>query len=155
MQKGKEDNYIYILLLSHGCLAKELYNTAKLILGDVSDIGYLEYPAGQDLVEYKEKLTSILRKKREVLLLADLFGGSPFVLATQVFAEMGFSKHVEIFTGVNLPMLLEVATQAKNHSLSEIREMVIDAGKNGIVDFRKKTQEINGGKDNVNKNDKN
>ena len=63
MQKGKEDNYIYILLLSHGCLAKELYNTAKLILGDVSDIGYLEYPAGQDLVEYKEKLTSILRKK--------------------------------------------------------------------------------------------
>ena len=131
--------------MSHGSLAKEFYNTAKMIIGDVSNIEYLEYPAGQDLVEYKKKLTDILKRNEETLVLVDLFGGSPFVLATQVFAEMKFSENVEIYTGLNLPMLLEVATIADKCSLQEAKELLVDAGVGGIIDFRRKTNEMHGG----------
>ncbi|WP_075878275.1 PTS sugar transporter subunit IIA [Merdibacter massiliensis] len=135
---------IRIILISHGKLAKELYETAKMILGDVSNLCYLEFPNGQDLDLYKNQIEQIVRNENEILILADLFSGSPFMQASKVFMEHHFSDNIELFAGVNLPMLLEIAVLAKTMPLKELRKIVVDIGKAGIVDFRNKTKEIRG-----------
>lgn len=121
-----------------------MYETAKLILGELPNVSYLEYPAGQDLVLYKQSISKIIDEEDEVLILADLFGGSPFMLASQVFAEQNFDTKVEIFTGMNLPMLLEISTLSRTESLQEVKERVVEIGCQGIVDFRCKFKEMKG-----------
>lgn len=143
-RKKKGDVSIRIVLISHGNLAKELYMTAKMILGDVANLTYLDYPAGQDLDLYKENLGKIVHDEKEVLILADLFSGSPFMQASKVFAENNFSETIELFAGVNLPMILEISILAKTMALKDLRKKVVEIGKTGIIDFRDEAKKMRG-----------
>jgi len=130
---------VNVLLVSHGFLAKEMYATAKMIFGEVQNMSYLELPAGCDLGEYKN---SIIQKVEEssdgLLILADLFGGSPFMLSTQVFGEEQYNKKMELITGMNLSMVLEVASQIPYASLQELKQIALNAGAQGVSDLRER-----------------
>ena len=63
-----------------------------------------------------------------VLLLTDMFGGTPTNIAS-MFLEEG---RVEVVTGVNLPMVIKLAGQSGRESLSEIARRVCELGRQGI-----------------------
>lgn len=127
-----------VLLLSHGNLSKEMYETAKLIFGELPDFDYITLPYGMDLNEYKESIRSKLNKDNETLVLIDLFGGSPFMLSSQIFGEENYNHRMEIVTGMNLSMVLEVASRVKDSSLEELKKTALQAGIEGINDLRER-----------------
>ena len=63
-----------------------------------------------------------------VLLLTDMFGGTPTNIAS-MFLEEGT---VEVVTGINLPMVIKLATQTEQQSLHEVARRVCDLGRQGI-----------------------
>ena len=63
-----------------------------------------------------------------MLLLTDMFGGTPTNIAS-MFLEEG---SVEVITGVNLPMVIKLATATAEDSLAEIARKICDQGRQGI-----------------------
>ncbi len=128
-----------ILLLSHGELAKEIWATSKLVLGEVSGVEYLTLPSGMDLTKYEQ---DIRRKVEEaeggLLILTDIFGGTPFITASRVFASMEDKDQVEVVTGMNLAMVLQVFNFVGSMPVKELKNIAVTAGLEGIVDLKER-----------------
>lgn len=60
-----------------------------------------------------------------VVLLTDMFGGTPSNLAISVMN----GSNVEVLAGVNLPMLIKLATVREGHTLEEAVLQAQDAGR--------------------------
>ena len=130
-----------ILLLSHSDLCKAFYETAEKIMGKMDDsISYILLPYGSDLNQYQSSIEHqvIDAGKEGILILTDLFGGSPFMIASRVYEQYIQNVPIEIVTGLNLPMVLEIASIAGKKSASELKEIAINVGTDGIVDFSRK-----------------
>ncbi len=127
-----------VLLLSHGDLSREMYETAKLIFGELPDFSYITLPYGTDLNEYKESIRDRLDGNGETLVLVDLCGGSPFMLSSQIFGEEAYNGRMEIVTGMNLSMVLEVASRVRDSGLDELKKIALQAGIDGISDLRER-----------------
>lgn len=137
---------VALLLVTHGDLAKALLNSAALIMGEAPLIESYGLYHGDDVDELKEKVkAAIVRLNVQsqsdgVLVLTDLFGGSPSNITARSLHELGNSVKVECVTGVNLPMLLEVATSASYRSLEELKDVCLSIGNQSIISIRDKIQ---------------
>lgn len=137
---------VALLLVTHGDLAKALLNSAALIMGEAPLIESHGLYHGDDVDELKEKVKeTILRLDTQsegdgVLVLTDLFGGSPSNATARSFYELGADAKVECVTGVNLPMLLEAATSAAYMSLEEIKDACLTSGTQSILSLRDRIQ---------------
>ena len=103
---------IGVVVVTHGQLATELVNAAEMIVGDLPQftavsIGWHDdvSDAGEDIAQAIERV----RGESGVLLLTDMFGGTPSNLG-MTFLE---KDRVEVITGVNLPMLIKLARPAQ------------------------------------------
>lgn len=124
-----------ILVVSHGGLANGLVDSAFRILGEkvdgvhpvCIDWGLESQEAGQLIAAGIKEM----KKKRErILILTDLFGGTPTNLA-MTFYEPG---EIEILTGVNLPMLIKaIMTVKKETGLADLVGMLREKGQKAIV----------------------
>jgi mannose PTS system EIIA component len=128
---------IKVLLVSHGYLAKEMLATVKMIFGDVNNIAYLELPYGCDLSDYKSQIAKYINESEDgLLILADLFGGTPFMISSQLFCNEEYNKKIELVTGMNLGMVLEVVSKIDTMNIQELKELAISSGMQGICDLR-------------------
>lgn len=120
-----------VLIITHGQLAKELLEAAEFIVGAVQVAECLSIDVTKDSKELgnmiREKIDS-LDQGQGVLILTDMFGGTPSNLALSFLQE----DTVEIVTGVNLPMVIAIAQNREGHSLAEIADMAKTAGKRSI-----------------------
>ena len=133
-----------LLLLSHAEVSKALYDALQLIAGYKSDdITYITLPYGQDIEAYTKMVEEEILKAKEkgILILTDLFGGSPFMISSKLFGKYREEIPMEIICGMNLPMVIETAYALVNGSeLEELKQTAIKAGSQGIVDFSAKLQ---------------
>ena len=127
-----------VLLLSHGNLAKEMFETAKMIFGELKDFSYIVLPYGMDLTEYKEEIKNRIEESEQILSLVDLFGGSPFMISSQFLNNEKYHMKMEIVTGMNLSMVLEVACKAEDSELKELKEIAVNAGISGVCDLKER-----------------
>ncbi len=127
-----------VLLLSHGNLAREMYETASMIFGDLHDVSYLTLPYGTDLTVYKESVEKVIKGSDHTLVLVDLFGGSPFMISSQFIGMDEYKNKMEIVTGMNLSMVLEVACRMNDSDLQELKETAINAGIHGVCDLKER-----------------
>ena len=120
-----------VLIITHGQLARELLEAAEFIVGAVEAAEWLSIDVTKDSKELanmiREKIDS-LDRGQGVLILTDMFGGTPSNLALSFLQE----DTVEIVTGVNLPMVIAIAQNREGHSLAEIADMAKTAGKRSI-----------------------
>ena len=109
----------HIILLTHGEFGKHLINSAELIIGDIPNIHSFSLTQGMSLKELINNLEETVRPIQErVILLTDLFGGTP----NNAALYMNEKYDVSIISGVNLPVLLELAT-ARNDSNKKTKEL--------------------------------
>lgn len=127
---------IALLIGTHGNLAKELLRSCEMIYGPGDNVTAVTFEPGESVEDlthkYKQALQS-LDTKDGVLFLTDLFGGSPYNVAS------GFAIHDEnigIVAGVNLPMVLEIVS-SQSSSIPDAVEMAQVAGKTGIQAFER------------------
>lgn len=131
-----------LLLLSHSQLSESIYETVKLIMGKPSDaVSYITLPYGQDLQAYQAEIEAHVEKSKDegILILTDLFGGSPFMISVKTFDKYHDTVPIEIITGMNLPMVVELVNAISlGKSLDELKKIALDAGMNGIIDFKER-----------------
>lgn len=125
-----------IIITTHGCLACELVNTIKVFTHS-EDLVPLCIATGDNLTAFKENMYNeiISNSYDEVLILADLLGGTPFNTAAQILHECKGTKKIDIITGVNLPMLLEILIGDKDLEMADLVQSAINAGRSGIKSF--------------------
>jgi len=127
---------IAIILGTHGKFSKELLKSSEMIFGKQENIEYAMLEPGEsadDLVKKYENAIEKLDIKEGLLFMVDLFGGSPFNAASRIAIT---SDNIDIVTGVNLPMLLEVFTSRDFKSLDEVIRTAIDSGCESIKSFK-------------------
>nr|WP_252892732.1 PTS sugar transporter subunit IIA [Lentilactobacillus otakiensis] len=99
---------ISILVVSHGDFAKSLIQTAEMIAGKQNQVGWVSLAANDGVASLSTKVKATLGKfpkDAQTLILADLWGGSPFNASAQIVAEN--PESMALIAGVNLPILLE------------------------------------------------
>jgi mannose PTS system EIIA component len=127
-----------VVVVTHGQLAAELVNSAEMIVGDLphfaavsigwhDDVEHAKEEIGRAIARVQSSAGTTDNEPADVLVLTDLFGGTPANLAVTFV-----NPHVEVITGVNLPMLIKLArTQKESDLLTLAREMRED-GRNAI-----------------------
>ncbi|AMC94409.1 hypothetical protein AOC36_10625 [Erysipelothrix larvae] len=119
-----------LLIISHGYLAEHFLNAAKMIVGDISNAESICMTHDMGLDQTLEKISDYfnIHKNEEILVLADLFGGTPFNAAVVAKKDR---QDIEIITGVNLGMIIEYVT-SQNLGLQEISDHLKEVGRNGV-----------------------
>lgn len=119
------------VIVSHGQVANELLAAAETVVGDLQHIAAVSIGWHDDVETAKNEVARAIKKVSQgngVLLLTDMFGGTPTNISA-MFLEDG---DVEIITGVNLPMVIKVASQNKEMTLKEMAAAVESQGKQSI-----------------------
>jgi len=119
------------VIVTHGHLAGELLAAAEMIVGPISHIVAVSIGWHDDVEAARnevQRAISSVSQRGGVLLLTDMFGGTPTNIAS-MFLEEG---SVEVVTGVNLPMVIKLATATAEDSLAEIARKICDQGRQGI-----------------------
>jgi PTS system mannose-specific IIA component len=97
-----------LVVATHGKLAEELLRTAEGIVGPLEQCEAVSVGAGSSMEDARTRLGEAVHrvdKGEGVLVLTDMFGGTPANLALTFLDEK-----LEVVTGVNLPMILKLAT---------------------------------------------
>ena len=132
---------VTIIVAAHGESAPALLKTAGMILGNFEDVHPVTFLPGQGPEDLVEEYTRIVEasKAEETLLLVDLFGGSPYNAGAQFAATR---EGVDVVSGVNVPMLIEVISAAgrKSATLKSLVAKAHKAGTKGIRSFQDANQ---------------
>jgi PTS system mannose-specific IIA component len=129
---AENDERIGGVIVSHGQLATELLSAAETIVGEINHVVAVSIGWHDDVdMARQEVARSIERvdRGRGVLLLTDMFGGTPTNIAATFLGE---DRAVEIITGVNLPMIISLADQTEGGDLAGIARRVRDQGQRDI-----------------------
>jgi len=125
-----------IIVFSHGDLAKSLKETAELISGSNELVEFYGVPLGCDTGAVLNQVSASIKEseicKIDVLVLTDLFSGTPFNLLMTLIDDHKFN-HI---TGVNLPMLLEAILLQNQPELSmeSVVSAIVSKGREAIGD---------------------
>jgi mannose PTS system EIIA component len=127
-----------VVVVTHGQLATELLNAAEMIVGDLPHFTAVTIGWHEDVDQAREAIGRAIEKVRDkagaaakpagVLVLADMFGGTPANLGV-TFVE---TDKVEVITGLNLAMLMKLARPLKETDLLTLARDIREQGRNAI-----------------------
>lgn len=107
-------------------------DAARMIVGEmegVVSVSLKEMDAVEDLMGRVETALKEVDKGDGVLILVDAFGASPFNASARLAMNR---KDIEVITGMNLPMLLELAVQREGQDLAAVTQIALEAGTTSI-----------------------
>lgn len=123
---------IGMILVTHGNLAEEFVHAMEHVVGDQSAVETVCIGPNDDMErrrgEIAEAITAV-DSGEGVIILTDLFGGTPSNLAISLMQ----AGKIEVIAGINLPMLIRLA---KARSCMTVRDAALaarDAGRNYIT----------------------
>ena len=126
---------IGLLIVTHCDLGKEFVKAAEFIVGHIEAIDVVSITQtleSKEIHKMIEDKISALNKGEGVLILTDMFGGTPSNLSLSFLKD----NRVEVVTGVNVPMLLTLSSYRKGRSLEEICSLVKKSGRRSIILFK-------------------
>jgi PTS system mannose-specific IIA component len=120
------------LVVTHGHLAQELVAAAEMIVGEISHIQAVSIGWHDDVNEARKEIERMIGEVDSgsgIIILTDMFGGTP--------SNIAFAFHtpgkVEVVTGVNLPMIIKIASQAGGLELEALARTVYEKGRSSIA----------------------
>jgi PTS system mannose-specific IIA component len=119
------------VIVSHGQVANELLAAAETVVGDLSHIAAVSIGWHDDVEAAKAEIERAIKQVSHgngVLLMTDMFGGTPTNISAMFLKE----NEVEIVTGVNLPMVIKLASHNQETTLEAMARAVEEQGKNSI-----------------------
>ncbi|MBK5298826.1 MAG: PTS sugar transporter subunit IIA [Vicinamibacteria bacterium] len=120
-----------VVVVTHGRLAVELVNAAEAIVGDLTHVQAVSIGWHDDVEQAREEIGQAIARVATpagTLVLTDMFGGTPSNLAVTFLVP----DRVEVVTGVNLPMLLKLATLRRADNLQEVAHLVREHGQSAV-----------------------
>jgi PTS system mannose-specific IIA component len=122
---------IGVVVVTHGQLANELVNAAKIIVGELPQLVAVSIGWHDEPIVAREAIAQAIERVQGpagVLVLTDMFGGTPSNLGLS-FLE---TNRVEVITGVNLPMLIKLAHLQSSSDLLAVAREMREVGRNAI-----------------------
>jgi len=122
---------IGVVVVTHGQLATELVNAAEMIVGDLPQFAAVSIGWHDDVNDAREDIAQAIERVRGeegVLLLTDMFGGTPSNLGMTFLQK----DSLEVITGVNLRMLIKLAGLRRSSDLQAVAREMRDHGRNAI-----------------------
>lgn len=124
-----------IIVTGHGHFAGGIMSAVRLVAGDPQQIREVNFEPEEGITELKRRMIQAISQleSENVLLMADIMGGSPFNVASQLLVE-GVGKNLKVVTGTNLAAVLQAVFLRGSVSFEELAAEVVQAGKDGLVD---------------------
>jgi PTS system mannose-specific IIA component len=122
---------IGLVLVTHGQLAVEFRSAMEHVVGPQENVEVIAIGPDDDMEQRRTDIIEAITRANDesgVILLTDMFGGTPSNLAISVME----SANVEVLAGINLPMLIKLASVRETKSLKEAAEDAAEAGRKYI-----------------------
>lgn len=128
---------IGIILISHGYYAQYAMQSAEMIVGDQENYEIVSVTDDKDLEIVTDELRKAYEKlndNREIIVLADIFGGTPCNACSTLLLQ---GANIEVYTGFNLPVLLELLLN-RDLPIKEIIENLTNVYNETFISLKKK-----------------
>ncbi|GEQ97689.1 PTS fructose transporter subunit IIA [Iodidimonas gelatinilytica] len=122
---------IGLVLVTHGRLAEEFVAAMEHVVGRQEQVRAIAIGPDDDMEERRAEIAGAAEEVDSgdgVILLTDMFGGTPSNLAISLLGQ----GSVEVIAGINLPMLIKLASVRANGSLHEVVAAAQEAGRRYI-----------------------
>lgn len=122
---------IGMVLVTHGDLAKEFVSALQHVVGEQENVAAVCIGPDDDMEQRRSDILASVERVdsgKGVVLLTDMFGGTPSNLAISIMEQ----ANVEVIAGVNLPLLIKLASVRIDGTLAETVNAAQDAGRKYI-----------------------
>jgi PTS system mannose-specific IIA component len=122
---------IGLVLVTHGNLAEEFKNALEHVVGQQDAVETICIGPEDDMDRRREDIVSAVKDADQgngVIILTDMFGGTPSNLSISVMESGG----IEVIAGINLPMLIKLARVREDNDMQKSLQEAQDAGKKYI-----------------------
>jgi PTS system mannose-specific IIA component len=122
---------IGIVLVTHGALANEFKSAFEHVVGPQENCETISIGPEDDMQQRREDIllaVDAVDSGDGVVILTDMFGGTPSNLAISVMQN----RDVEVIAGVNLPMLVKLARVRADKPIKEAVRIAAEAGRKYI-----------------------
>jgi len=125
---------INVVVVTHGDFGQALVRSAEMIVGAQENVRAVALLPEESPTGFGDKLDAALAdlEGQDILLLIDLFGGTPCNVASRKVLQ----ANTEVITGMNMAMLIEALTSRDCMPLSELVVQVTEAGQKAVVDLK-------------------
>lgn len=133
---------IGLVLVTHGGLAGEFRAAMEHVVGAQEQLATISIGPDDDMEKRRQDIVDAIvavDSGQGVILLTDMFGGTPSNLAISLLD----ANKVEVIAGINLPMLIKLASVRQNQPLGEA---VLDAKQAAIKYISVASEVLSGGK---------
>ncbi|MEM7665791.1 MAG: PTS sugar transporter subunit IIA [Pseudomonadota bacterium] len=123
---------IGLILVTHGRLADQFVQAMEHVVGQQQGVATVCIGPHDDMEQRRAEIADSIKKVEAgsgVIILTDLFGGTPSNLAISLLQ----AGQVEVIAGINLPMLIRLAGARKSMTVTEAVEAAQTAGRNYIT----------------------
>ncbi len=122
---------IGLVLVTYGRLAEEMISATEHVVGAQRNIRAICIGPDDDMEQRRSDIVQAVSEVDDgdgVILLTDMFGGTPSNLAISIMDK----PNVEVIAGVNLPMLIKLASVRESESLADAVASAQEAGRKYI-----------------------
>jgi PTS system mannose-specific IIA component len=120
-----------VVMVTHYELGQQMLQALRLIIPDAPEFLAVAVQPDQPVEEMRAAIADALGQADRghgVLILTDMFGGTPSNISLSFLDEV----HVEVVTGINLPMLIKLATLQEEKTLEDLASFIKDYGRRNI-----------------------
>ena len=120
-----------VLIVTHYELGEQMLQALRSIVPQAPEFCAVSISPDQSVEQMRKAISTKLSEVDSghgVLILTDMFGGTPSNIALSFLGEQA----IEVVTGLNLPMLIKLATLQNEKPLKELASFIMDYGKRNI-----------------------
>lgn len=129
------ERQVSIVILNHGRLGQELIASAEMIIGKISNIQAVSLMHGMSIEEFYKAADQVVSPMEgEVIILTDLFGGTPCNVAMMLQRKYD----IRVLCGMNLPMLIDLVNSRDMDLCGDVNELIgqaLETAQTGIYEL--------------------
>ncbi|MZR29731.1 PTS sugar transporter subunit IIA [Sneathiella litorea] len=122
---------IGMVLVTHGRLAEEFVNATEHVVGPQTQVRAISIGPDDDMEQRRQDILAAVDEVESgagVIILTDMFGGTPSNLAISVMEK----ANVEVIAGINLPMLIKLASMRGEDNMANAVAAAQESGRKYI-----------------------
>jgi PTS system mannose-specific IIA component len=122
---------IGLVLVAHAGIAQEFLCAAEMIMGKIEGVEAVSIKPDDQVDLIRNVIAGAIKKVDSdgVIIMTDMFGGTPSNMSLSFLQE----NHIEVLTGVNLPMIIKFVADRAKFGVAELAEKLKQCGRESII----------------------
>jgi PTS system mannose-specific IIA component len=122
---------IGLVLVAHAGIAQEFLGAAEMIMGKIEGVEAVSIKPDDQVDLIRDAIAGAIKKVDSdgVIIMTDMFGGTPSNMSLSFLQE----NHIEVITGVNLPMMIKFIADRAKFGVAELAEKLKQCGRESII----------------------